>query len=247
MRHGDYQHEEGGPTPRFFVTSAFLRIKSLLRTPLNGLLFLLVPVVLVQGFGFAWQHIPDVIATRTATNAGYLIGGAFGTGFVAGVFTFVQVYSSLTADRRLLGLGLPSWQLLVAYATMMVGISAAIACYTLVVLTTVTPVESPVRAFGALFAGGFLYALIGVLVGLVVDRLFEGSLVVLFVADMDAFLGSSLSAVDSVGWFLPLYYPRQLLGSAVVDGHLEPVDVLGAVGYAVVLLTLVGVVLWRKA
>lgn len=228
---------------RFFVTNAVLRIKALLRTPLNLVLLLVVPVVLVYGFGFVWHRLPDVLATEAQTDIGYLIGAMFSVGFLTGVFTFMQVHSSFDADTRLLTLGLPARRLFVAYLVLVVSTTLFISGIILFVLATAVPVASPVRAFAALLAGGILYALIGTIIGVSTDRQFEGTLALLFMTDMDAFLGSSLVAVESIGWFLPLYFPRRLLSSAVFHGQFTVPDMLSVSVFAVVLSALLAVTL----
>jgi ABC-type polysaccharide/polyol phosphate export permease len=96
--------------------------------------------------------------------------------------------------------------------------------------------------FAFLALAGVVYAFLGALVGAVLPRLFEGSLVVVFLAMMDAFLsGDSPLAADVPDFvqYFPLYHPKELLQSAAFDGTFAAGDLAFVGGYLLVLLVLV--------
>jgi len=106
---------------------------------------------------------------------------------------------------------------------------------------------APRYAFGALLAGGLIYALLGVLIGAVVPAEFEASLVVIFVANMDAFLGSGIATVDgAISRALPLHFPSSILRAAITDGAVDSSALVGTALVVALLCTLVAVLYSRS-
>lgn len=221
-------------------TGVRTQILSFVRQPLNVALAVIIPLLVVEGFGKAMASIPETSTMQAVPgDVGMILGAAFSTAFLAGILGLFQAISAHEADRRLVLTGYPAVTLLLARLVTILLVSAVVAAASYAVLLTNLSPEKPVLAFGFLMLGGVVYALVGVVTGAIIPREFEGSLLVVFVANMDAFLGSSMSKVDtSLPEFFPLYYPRQLFQSAVIDGSYSGDNLLSAGLYVAVLLVL---------
>lgn len=229
------------PTVRLrrIATGVDAQIRSFVRDPLNVVLLVGLPVFVVVGFGQAMSSFPKTGAMRLAPqNAGQVLGALFSTAFLTGLFGLYQGIDARRTDERLVAAGYPFERLLGArvVSTLVVGVTLSLWCLSLLWIH-VRP-AAPLAAVVVLVGSGLVYALIGVLIGAFAPGLFEGSLILLFVADMDAFLGSGMSRAGATNPLLPLYYPLELFQSAVVNGSLLPMHVVGMGTY---LLVLVGV------
>jgi len=225
------------------TTGVRSQVASFAREPLNLALVLLVPLFVVEGFGRAMSSLPETPTMQAVpADAGRVLGAAFATAFLAGILGLFQAIDARNADERLVLTGVPPLTLLISRLTTIVVVSAVAAGITYAVLTlSITP-EEPLLAFGFLLMGGVSYALVGVLVGAVLPREFEGSLVLVFIANMDAFFGSSMSKIDSVmTHYLPLYYPRRLVQSAVIEGTHSTDDLVAGLVYVGALFVVVTV------
>lgn len=231
-----------------FATGVRAQIASFLREPLNLVLVLLVPVLVVEGFGQAMSSLPETPTMQAVpADAGRVLGAAFATAFLAGILGLFQAIDARSADERLVLTGFPPATLLVTRLATIVLVAGVAAGFSYGVLSYSVAPESPLLTFGFLLAGGVSYALVGVLVGTVLPRQFEGSLVMVFVANMDAFFGSSMSKVETtLTHYLPLYYPRRLLQSAVVDGTYSTDDLVAGGVYLGVLFVVAAVLFTRS-
>jgi hypothetical protein len=92
-------------------------------------------------------------------------------------------------------------------------------------------VAAPLVAFGALVVAGLVYGLLGVIVGSLLPRELEGSIVLVILADLDNALSSGLFPIIAsvpipvvgdlaVTDLVPLYHPHELYATAVLDGDL---------------------------
>ncbi|WP_435120045.1 ABC transporter permease [Halolamina sp. C58] len=231
---------------RRYVEGVELNVRTFLRTPLNAVLALVLPIVVIEGWGQAMAGLPAMPTVEAVPlTMGRLLGGVFGVAIIAGLLGLAQMISARKADRRLVQTGYPSWTLLATRLVTLGGVTVVVATVNYGVLRlTITP-EAPVLAFVFLALAGVVYAFIGALVGAVLPRLFEGSLIVVFLAMMDAFLsGDSPLAADVPEFvqYFPLYHPKELLQAAVFDGTFATADLVFVGGYVLVLLVLVTVV-----
>lgn len=214
---------------------------SFFRNPRNVVLLMLVPPVVIYSYGVAMEAIPSVLlGDRAAADVGRINGALFATAFLTGIFGLFQVIDAHHADRRLVVAGFPRLELLVTRLVTIVGVSAFIALVSFLVFQQSVSPEAPLLAFVALVLSGLVYGLFGVLIGSLVPRELEGSLLLVFVADSDTIFGSGLLDWNSiVPKLFPLYYPHRILESAAFDGSVESADVLLALGYLAVLLVVV--------
>lgn len=224
------------------------QVVSFLREPVNLVLMAAVPLVVVHGFGAAMSSLPETPTMQAVPgDVGRMLGALFSTAFVAGILGLFQAIGAREADRRLVLAGYPASLLLAARLATILLLSVVVAGVSYATLSVSVSPEAPAVAFAVLVAGGLVYALLGVLVGAVVPREFEGSLVVVFVANMDAFLGSGMSKLDfGFREAFPLYLPNELFRSAVTDGSVSGDTAMGLAAYLAVLGVLV-LLFFRRA
>jgi hypothetical protein len=221
-------------------------LREFLREPLHVLLLVVLPPLVIEGYGRAMGALGQLpfLAGDPAT-LGRVNGAIFAAAFLAGLVGLFQVISAIEADERLVVCGFDRGELFVSRLATVVAVSLVAAGVTLAVLLWQVEVDAPVVAFGALALAALVYGVLGVLVGTVVPRELEGSLVLVFVADMDDALASGLVEVDApipVTEFLPLHYPHAIFEAAVTDGTVATGDVVAGVAYALVALAAVLVV-----
>ncbi|WP_135666867.1 hypothetical protein [Halorhabdus rudnickae] len=220
-----------------------LNLQAFVRTPLNLVLAVVLPLVVIEGWGQAMAGLPSMPTVEAIPlDLGRMLGAVFGVAIIAGLLGLVQMIHARSADRRLIQAGFPARTLLATRLLMLTVVAVAVAVLNFAVLHVLIGPEAPLVAFAALALAGIVYAFLGALVGAIVPRLFEGSLVVVFLAMMDAFLsGDSPLAADVPDFveFFPLYHPKAALESAVLEGTIATGEFAFVAGYLVVLLALV--------
>jgi len=216
-------------------------LRAFLREPFHlAVLFVLPPLVVVL-YGRAMQSVPEMpFMSALPETLGYLNGAMFAAAFLAGLVGLFQIIGTRQSDHRLIIAGFGRAELFLSRLGTIVTVSLAAALVSFGVFVLQVSPEAVAPAFGALVLAAFIYSLLGVLIGTVVPRELEGSLVLVFLADMDDALASGIVNVDStLTQFTPLHYPHALFTDAVLDGTVATGDVVGGVGYALVLFVAV--------
>ena len=216
------------------------------RTPLNVVLALVLPVVVIEGWGQAMAGLPTLPTVEAIPiELGRLLGAIFGVAIIAGLMGLAQMISARAADRRLVQTGFPPRTLLATRLATLAGVTAVVAAVNYGVLRLTIAPEAPILTLVFLVLAGLVYAFLGALVGALLPRLFEGSLVVVFLAMMDAFLsGDSPLAADVPSFveYFPLYHPKELLQEAMFQGTFSTGDLVFVLGYVLLLVVLVTIV-----
>lgn len=213
-------------------------LRTFLREPTNvGLLVILPPLVLVA-FDLALDPIAEAPGISIPPAAAELGAALFATSVLAGIVGVFQVVGAAESDRRLVVCGYRPAEVLVARLLTLLLAGAVVATLTFLVFwlrTDLTP-QSPGLAITALLVAALTYGLIGVLIGAVLERELEGSLVLVFLVDFDAFSAIGVLPTERavVDW-LPLATPYNLLDDAVRDGTVATADIVVALGYLVAL------------
>jgi hypothetical protein len=84
------------------------------------------------------------------------------------------------------------------------------------------------------------------LVGAVLPRALEGSLVIVFVVDADDFLSSGMLDLDAaILNAFPLHFPHKLFRDAVFEGSVAMGDAAGGLAYLLIVLGFVSVLYTR--
>lgn len=214
---------------------------SFLRNPVNVALTLAIPPVVIEGFGQAMASFPELpMMSVVPANEGRILGSLFSVAFITGLVGMFQILSAERADERLVFAGFSRLSLLTSRLATVLLFCAVVSGFTLLVLQSAVELAAPLLAFAFLVLAGMIYGLLGVLIGALVPGRLEGSLVLVFAADIDGFLGSGMvSSTTTAMKLLPLHFPQLLLKSAVIEGTYSTDDLYPAVAYLVVLLVLV--------
>lgn len=214
---------------------------SFFREPLNLALLVVLPALSIRIYGVSLSQFPEVGIFATAgslATTGQITGAVFATGALAGVLGLFQMISARNADRRLVIAGFRPSELVVSrFATVLVVslVISAIATATLAVLLSDT-LGSPLIVFSSLALAGIVYGCLGMLIGALLPRELEGSLLLVILADMDNVFASGLFDIDqSITRFAPLSHPHELVSRAVLDGSLATSHVVPALTFVVVL------------
>lgn len=223
-----------------FVTGVRSHVRGFLRERVNVVLLVVLPVALIEGFGSAMGLVPDLPFMETVpANQGRMLGALFSTAFVTGLLGLFQIVSAQRADRRLVGTRFSAGTLLATRLATVAGFGLLVAAVSFAVLVASLPLDAPVLAFASLALAGVTYGLLGVLIGAVAPDELTGSLVLVFVADTDGFLGVGLENPVAIEQFFPLHYSQTLFESAALDGAVATENVVGGLVYAGVLGVLV--------
>jgi ABC-2 type transport system permease protein len=223
-----------------------LRLAELVRQPLTLALLIALPPVVIEVYGVGIASFPALPGLGTdAATAGRIAGTLFSVAFLAGLIGLFQVISARRGDERALVAGFAPTALLIGRLVAMFVLATAGAVVAYAVFSFHVSVAAPLVAFATLLLAGAVYGLLGAIVGAVLPRELEGSLVLVFLADIDNALSSGLFAFDV--WFVeyaPLYHANALFSAAVLDGtapteHLWPTLALIA-GLAVLAIVAYG-------
>ncbi|SDJ25280.1 ABC-2 family transporter protein [Halovenus aranensis] len=220
-------------------------LRAFLRKPMNVALLVALPPAVIFMYELAVDPISAAPGIDLTPGAADLGGALFATAFLAGLLGLFQVVGTAQSDRRLVVCGYhPAEVLLARLLTVLIagGLVAGITFVTFWVRTDVTPAR-PLVAFGALLGAALVYALVGVCLGALFGRELEGSLVLVFLADIDSFGSIGVVPTESaVLDYFPLATPHDMLHEAVYGGTVSGGDVATVLGYAGALAVL-GVVL----
>ncbi len=223
-------------------------LRTFLREPTNVALLVVLPPVVLFAFELALDSLGDTPGIDVQPGAAQLGGALFATAFLAGLLGVFQVVGAAESDRRLVACGYHPVEVLLSRLLTILLAGSLVAGVTFVMFrlrTDVTP-EQPLLAVGALVSAAVIYGLIGVVIGALLGRELEGSLVLVFLADVDAFgaIGAVPTESGALDYF-PLATPHSLLEAAVYDGTPSTGDGLLLLGYILVLgvLALVAVAL----
>ncbi|MFC7057778.1 ABC transporter permease [Halovenus salina] len=213
-------------------------LRTFLRKPMNVVLLVVLPPAVLFMYELAVDPISAAPGIDLTPGAADLGGALFATAFLAGLLGVFQVVGTAQSDRRLVVCGYrPAEVLLARLLTVLIagGLVAAITFVTFWLRTDVTP-ERPLVAFGALLGAALVYALVGVCLGALLGRELEGSLVLVFLADIDSFGSIGVVPTESaVIEYFPLATPHDMLHAAVYDGTVSGGEVLTVLGYAAAL------------
>jgi hypothetical protein len=230
-------------TPRA-TRCAAASLRSYTREPFTLGLLLLMPVVSIQLYGLSVGSIADLGLFETDASlrtVGMVTGAVFAIGALAGILGLFQSLDVQTADGRLVTAGYRRFELAAArFATV------AVTALLVAVVTTASldwsvsgRLASPVLTAAGLFLAGVLYGLVGVLVGSVLPRQLEGSLVLVALADVSAIVASGLFGIgDGLARLFPLAHSHDVVLEATVEGSAATGDALSALGYLAIVALL---------
>jgi len=225
-----------------------LRVAELLRQPLTLVMLLVLPPIVIEMYGVAVNSFPQLPTLGAdPMTVGRLTGTLFAVAFLAGLVGLFQVISARNGDERAAIAGLPRWELLATRLVTMLIIAVAGAVVAFATLSYTVDVAAPALAFGFLVQAALIYGLMGVIVGTLLPQELEGSIVLVFIADIDNALSSGLFPIEAavtlplvgevgVTDFVPLYHPHELFVGAVLTGDVASGHLPPALGWVIGLL-----------
>ncbi|MFB6136999.1 MAG: hypothetical protein ABEJ42_01480 [Halobacteriaceae archaeon] len=230
------------------VADTGLRLREMARQPTTFGMVLLLPPVAIEVYGAAVASFPALPGLEADPGiVGRMTGTLFAVAFLAGLLGLFQVISARSGDDRLALCGYPRSRLLATRLATMVALASLTAVVAVAVLSWRVDVAAPALAVGVLVVAGTLYGLVGVVVGTLLPRDLEGSLVLVFLADVDNALASGLFDLGGVARVSPLYHPHELFEAAVTEGTLAAGHLLPTAAYLGVLLVAAVVATTRLA
>ncbi|MFC4408245.1 hypothetical protein [Haloarchaeobius iranensis] len=218
-------------------TAVLASTRAFARDPFHLAVLLVLPPAVVVGYGEAMAAFPQLPGLSAPPRAlGRISGATFAAAFLAGLVGLFQVISARRADGRLGLAGFPRTHLLAGRFATVALVALVGASVSLASVWYDTAPERPALALAALALAGLTYGALGVLVGALLPRELEGSLVLVFVADIDAAMATGIvGELDGIAWVFPLSHVHTLVETAVLGGDVALADAAGAVGYALVL------------
>lgn len=224
-------------------------LRTFLRERTNLVLLVILPPLVLVAFDLALDPLAAAPGIDVPDGAAELGGALFATAFLAGLLGVFQVVGAARSDRRLRACGYHPLEVFLARlgSILLACLLVAVLTFgTFLALTDLSP-ERPLLALAALISAAVIYGLLGVVIGFIVGRELEASLLLVFLADVDAFAAIGVVPVEyAVFEYLPLAAPHALLDGAVVDGTVSTGD-LGQLLMTVAAIAVLVVVLvtWR--
>lgn len=212
-------------------------VQEFVRHPVNLALLFVLPPLIIPAYGSIMSAFPQLpYMEMSPATLGAKAGTLYVAAFLPGVIGLFQVISARRADERLLLTGYPRPLLFGARLTTVALASVLTAAIATAVLTTRITITALAPGFLVLVLVGLLYGLIGMLIGAILPRELEGSLVLIFLADFDEALASGLVLPDAtITKLLPLYYPNHLFDAAVTGTTMARGDLAAVTAYLAVL------------
>ena len=202
------------------------------RRPLNLVLLVAVPVVMVVALGGELASFSKLLSATAKPPHLDVATAGWAAAAVAGLAGFFQAIASRATDRRLAAASargatpVVAGRLTAAFALVLAAATAAIAA-----LGTRAGVTDPARVASTIVLVAVIYLAIGVLVGTLVRSQMNGALVVSVIWMLDVFVGAGLGGSSSViTRFFPLHFPTMILTSQAAH-HGGP---LGDVGWSLI-------------
>lgn len=210
---------------------------SFVREPFTVILLVVLPALSIQIYGVSMGQFPEIgffQTTGSLETVGRITGAVFATGALAGVLGLFQMISARHADRRLAICGFRGVELVAARFSTVVVASVVVGVVSTVSLVLLVDgsVGAPVAAFAGLALAGAVYGLLGIVVGSVLPRELEGSLLLVILADVDNVFASGLFGIEeSVTQFAPLAHPHAIVTQEFVEGSLATDHLVPAFGH----------------
>jgi len=233
-------------------TLAAMGAREFARTPVLLALLVVLPVYVIGVFVLLVDDtaVPLTIDGSVVSAEMSAFAAAFMTpvtvAILAGIVGLFLMQSSQAADDRLRLAGYRAGELVTArFGLLVVGTLLVTAASLAVALMAVTP-ELLGWFVLATVLTGLTYGILGVVVGVVLDRL-PGVYVMLFAPMVDVLMFQNPLATDPPTWTsaLPGHYATELLFAATFTTSVDGTDAVAAGGYVLLLLVLGTGLLYR--
>jgi ABC-2 type transport system permease protein len=234
-------------------TAVTMGLREFRRTPVLLVLLAVLPVYYIGAF---MRIVPSgklpmtIEGEQVVVELSHFVGvleTVIVAALLSGIVGLFLMQSSKAADDRLRLAGYRSRDLIVSRVGLLTAGGLLVSVVSLgVILTSYIP-ESIPAFVAATVLTALTYGVIGVIVGVVLDRL-AGVYVLLFAPTVDMFLFQNPMATDSSAWMsiLPGHYVTKATMDAAFTAGVTAENFVGATGYLLVLL-LVGISVFHQA
>ena len=201
------------------------------RRPLNIVLLVVVPIVIVFVWGGALADFSKVILGGKGERSQIEVATAgWAAAALAGLTGFFQIVGSQSADRRLVAAGGRTAPVVAGRLSAAFGLAVLAAAGGVAALAVRTGLSNPIRVMAGTVAVAVIYLALGVLVATTVRSEMNGALLITLVWIFDVFLGPALGPGSSpLTRFFPLHFPSLVL-IGQPSGHGGPI---GDVGWSI--------------
>lgn len=235
------------------TTAIEMSVREFARTPVLLALLGFLPVYVIGVF--VWlvpdSTIPLTIGGTTVTAEMASYAAAFMTpvtvAILSGIVGLFLMQTSQMADSRLRLAGYRARELVTARVVLLTAGSVVVTGASLAVTLSVFTPENVVAFAGAAVLMGVTYGILGVIVGIALDRL-PGVYVMLFAPMVDILMFQNPLATDSPTWttILPAHFTTNALMNAAFTAE-GSLDDFFAAGVYVLALLFAGVTLFYRA
>lgn len=161
---------------------------------------------------------------------------------IAGIVGLLLMQTARTTDGRLVLAGYRAWEVIAARFGTLAILAVLVTAVSVGVMAYDVVPEQPLLFLGAMFVVTLLYGLIGMLLGVVLDRVAGlWTILVLSMLDVGLFQSPLFPMGEDAWWvkILPGYHPMEVVFDA---GLTDQPDTLAHLGWGVVYLLVVGAV-----
>ncbi|WP_267640699.1 hypothetical protein [Haloarchaeobius amylolyticus] len=254
-RTGSGRGGAGGSHLRTVGTTLAMGLREYARTPVLLALFAFLPVYFVAVFasvapadavpvhlpggGTATLPMDETMAVLMAPVVGALVVG------ISGLFL---MRSAQQTDRRLVIAGAGTAEVVLSRFGLLAVVAVVEAAVTTAVLLAFTAPDHLLGVWAAILLGGLTYGMVGVLAGIVLDRL-PGVYLMLFAPTLDAFLFQNPLTAEAhdLAPYMPGHYASDLVVASAFGSGLPGDALAGGLAFLGVVVVLAGVAFWRSA
>lgn len=216
------------------------------RTPLLLALLVVAPAYVIYVFttvapdGPAVVHVSEETVRTTLPEAFPAFTTPMTAALLSGIAGLFLIGTAASADARLVVAGYRTSEIVLARLGLLVGIAAVASAVCVGVMLTAFSPESLAWFLVGVGLTALVYGTVGVLAGLVLDRL-AGVYLVLFGSMIDLFVFQNPLATDTpaVAAALPGHYPLEVAMAAGFTGSVDLADLGWGLAYLAVLVVAV--------
>lgn len=229
-------------------------VMELRRTPVLLALLVFLPAYVIGVFAFVAPDVPAVLHLPDGGNVLVNLTEGFPAfttpltaALVAAIAGLFMMQESATADGRLVVAGYQPAELVLARLVLLVGIVTVATAISVAVMATAFRPEHLVWYLVATGLAALVYGAVGVVVGLVLDRL-AGLYLLMFGAMLDMFIFQNPLAAESPTGapFLPGHFPSELAVEAGFADAVDPANLVWGLGVLVILAVVAVAVFYQR-
>ena len=166
------------------------------RNPTNLLVLVVTPVVFVIVAPGPLSTGGDFLGGGTGAVSVETVTAGWAAGFVSAIGMYFQVAAARHSDRRLVIAGMSRSRLVLARMLAGATLAALASGAAITALATRGPISHPWRVVAGTAAFALVYVSVGAIVGSLVTRAVNGTMVLLFVWIVDVFFGPAMNGAD---------------------------------------------------